>query len=283
MERNEHAKLLLKQLKSGKLESPFVTEPPEGPLRMPYSASVNPLHLEQHDDPLESLFSTALSPLDSSPPLSSQEQHNLPGERSYHSLQSLSPELKSSELSYSSRVRLPKSRSDGFDRKKLYYPSKQKSKVTFDVPGRSPGTIIDTSHDPLARVQMSKRHPDSFISPTKHTFVQTNIPTVIGSTSDTPHLSPVGYVWNSPSGVQSRTSSEGMQRRRKDKESSTGNNSKELQKHELDLSPLSVSEDFQPGSSVGDLLEDPSNLSDMTDLLQSSPMSGMNEVSVSCT
>lgn len=232
MERNEHAKLLLQQLISGRLESPYVAVPPPGLLQMPHSSSVNPLH----NDPLESLLNTALSPSSLPPSHECSSSVNFTTPTSSHqSLQSSSSVLKTSDLVYLAKANVSKSHSDGFEQNLSYLSTKQKPNVTSNLDRRASDT--DISHVYPAGHHKFKRHHDSSISPTKHTYVQTNIQTAVGSGDISPVRFP-GLKWD--------------ESKQKTKQKDTRN--------KLNVSPLSVSSDLEPGSSFDDLLECPEQL-----------------------
>ena len=320
-QRNAHAKLLLQQLKYGKLGLPFTDDPPQGLLQMLSLSSPSPL---DQTNELDSLFTAALSSSDAPLPTStlkprtgSPSRYQSASKESDDSVLFPRNHLEQRQLHLSSQ----KQRSYGdLSGKNHVYTSSQRGARYQSSNGNSVSfesrlhTSADKSTASRPKSHTPRVHYDdkaeykcdhSSVDPSKvssHDRIpQTNLPNGIGRSSSNGYKSTRHYssaAATSPShkhrGGHGRRRQRLTSTKRSDnsrmgrgfavgaKEDLGDDDSDLLTVGDLDLSPLTLSDESVGGASYDELLDDEDGeLSDVSELLLISPRHRVKPTSVS--
>ena len=294
-QRNAHAKLLLQQLKSGKLALPFTDDPPIGLLQTPPSRSPD------QPNELDSLFTSALSSSTDASHTSKRStgtSNHISGASKVHSSDSASSALPNHSEQRKRTLNSHRHLSFGDLSNRDQYSSFE-PRFTSTVAGKS-ASLDSRLHDNIEggnsslnlRKQPSRVHyaDSAFLpgdktrtSPSKvssHGRFQTNLPNGFGSSSSNGYRSTHHHHHHvtSPSHrQQSRHGGRGegcgfMKEQEVDVDL--------MVLDDLDTSPLSLSDELVGGADCDELLDD-GELSDVSELLMMSPRHHTKTTSVS--
>lgn len=317
-ERNEYTRLLLQQLKTGKLESPFTEKPPSGLLQMP-SRSPSSSHDQLNE--LDSLLTSVLLPSDTHSPAArtrGSPQHHKHTDSTRLSASQVHEDSTSAlrQRSEQRRSNLSSQRQEDLSSGDHYTTTQAGARIPLRVgTSRSLESHLHTSgstgsggatddgggsskhrrvpgrvHYSDSVLYLGNQHRTSPVKALSHDRIQTNLPNGIGSLSSSDHKY-VGVLHRAPT---AHSPSHGHRLNHRQPSSPTRHNAREgriftreedrddgdvLMVGDLDVSPLSLSDDLMGGESYSELQDD-GDLSDISELLQTTPQAKLTSVSV---